>query len=105
MPCSFFGQSTTTKNEPYIKCAQYGTLFNLSTGDVKDTKSWIPTPAIVSNFLRFIFRDPQGVPTYPVREQNGMLQVLVNVNAREQYEKKYWKGVLDASGKADGSYY
>lgn len=42
---------------------------------------------------------------YAVREAGGVMQVLVDVNARAQYETKYWKGILDASGKADGGYY
>lgn len=79
-------------------------MFDLKTGDVKEG-SWIRTPPLISNVLRSIFRDADGLPTYPVRESNGMIQVLVNENARAQYEQKYWKGILDASGKSDGGYY
>lgn len=89
----------------YAKCAQYGTSFDLRTGEVKDAKSWIPSPPLISNFLRVIFSEPQSIPTYLVRESSGMIQVQVNVNARAQYEEKYWKGILDATGKADNGYY
>ena len=40
-----------------------------------------------------------------VREQGGYIEVLVDVNAKAEFEKKYWKGILDAQGKADGGYY
>lgn len=89
----------------YLKDPQYGTLFNLATGEVKDAKSWIVSPFLVSNILRFLFQEPIPLQTYPVRQEGGMLQVLVNINARAQYEQKYWKGILDATGKADGGYY
>ena len=54
--------------------------------------------------LRNVF-EPQGVYTYPVKSQGGKIQVQVNVNARAEYEQGYWKGILDAQGKSDGSYY
>lgn len=89
----------------YIKCPQYGSLFDMKTGEVKDKASWVVSPPIISNAIRFLFPDPIGVPIYPVREENGVIQVCVNMNARGQYEQKYWKGILDASGKADGGYF
>lgn len=87
-----------------MKCPQYGTLFRLSTGEVKEG-SWISFPPLISSVLRLIFKNPAGVLSFPVREQNGMLQTCININARSEYEKAYWKGVLDASGKADGGYF
>lgn len=88
-----------------MKCPQYGTLFDLSTGQVKDKESWVPSPFPVSNIIRALFPEPTGVPVYQVREDQGLMQVLVNINARAQYEEKYWQGILDATGKADGGYY
>ena len=41
----------------------------------------------------------------PVRKQGGQVQVQINVNAKAQFESKYWRGVLDAQGKVDGGYY
>lgn len=41
----------------------------------------------------------------PVRKQGGSVQVQINVNAKAQFESKYWRGVLDAQGKVDGGYY
>lgn len=40
-----------------------------------------------------------------VRSKGGILEAFLNVNARAEYENAYWTGVLDAQGKADGSYY
>merc|ERR1712194_399271 len=47
-------------------------------------------------------QDGQAVP---VRKQGGSVQVQINVNAKAQFESKYWRGVLDAQGKVDGGYY
>lgn len=63
------------------------------------------SPPLISNVLRLLFSEPQGVISYQVRDNGDVLQVLVDVKAREQYEQRYWKGILDASGKADGGYY
>ena len=87
-----------------MRCAQYGTLFELSTGNVKEG-TWVSSPPLISNVLRLLFSEPQGVISYQVRDNGDVLQVLVDVKAREQYEQRYWKGILDASGKADGGYY
>lgn len=35
----------------------------------------------------------------------GGIQVEVDKNARKAYEADYWKGLLDAQGKNDGTYY
>jgi len=35
----------------------------------------------------------------------GNIEVLVDTNAKKAYEADYWKGILDAQGKDDGSYY
>jgi hypothetical protein len=46
------------------------------------------------------------VPVYPVRKTlGGNIEVLINVNAKAQFEQKYWRGVLDSQGKVDGGYY
>ena len=49
-----------------------------------------------ARFLKLLFQ---------VRSQKGNLEVYVDVNARAEYESKYWTGILDAQGKADGGYY
>ena len=34
-----------------------------------------------------------------VRESGGFVEVLLDVDAKAEFEKKYWKGILDAQGK------
>ena len=36
---------------------------------------------------------------------SGEVEVLVDTNAKKAYEANYWKGLLDAQGKDDGTYY
>jgi len=40
-----------------------------------------------------------------LRKQGGYVQALINVNAKAQFEQKYWRGILDSQGKVDGGYY
>lgn len=40
-----------------------------------------------------------AVDTAQVREQGGFVEVLLDVDAKTEFEKKYWKGILDAQGK------
>ena len=77
----------------------FGSRFDLKTGACVE---WLPGG--FGAILRNVF-EPQGVYTYPVKSQGGKIQVQVNVNARAEYEQGYWKGILDAQGKSDGSYY
>ena len=49
---------------------------------------------------------PRGlVGATQVREQGGFVEILLDVDAKADFEKAYWKGILDAQGKADGGYY
>jgi len=85
-----------------IKDPQWGTQYSLDTGDV--VGKWCPSPPIIGGIIGTIF-PVQGVWVPKVREQGGFIEVQVDVNAKAEFEKKYWKGVLDAQGKADGGYY
>ena len=40
-----------------------------------------------------------------MKKQGQNLMVQVDVNAKAAFEAKYWSGVLDAQGKANGKYY
>eukprot|EP00966_Prymnesium_polylepis_P114925 2655877-Prymnesium_polylepis.2 len=44
-------------------------------------------------------------PADQVRKKGNSVQALINVNAKAQFEQKYWRGVLDSQGKVDGGYY
>jgi len=48
-----------------VSCPQFGTRWSLETGEV--VGQWMPSPPVVSSILRLLFRDPEGILTYPVR--------------------------------------
>jgi len=76
------------------------TQFSLKTG--KPIGTWCPSPV---GRLFSLLVGPQSVPVYPCRKSGNNVQVLINVNAKAQFEANYWRGVLDAQGKVDGGYY
>jgi len=76
-----------------------GTKFSLKTGEVVE---WCPGG--IGKIIGGVFT-PVGVPTYPVRQRGGNIEVQVDVNAKLAYESNYWTGILDAQGKSDGTYY
>ena len=83
-----------------IKDPLTGTSFDLKTGQV--VGKWCP------NFpFSFLFSaiEPTGIPVFKVKKDGSSVSVEVNVAARAQFEQGYWKGILDAQGKADGGYY
>lgn len=93
-PLSFGSVKGGTIADPVL-----GTTFSLKTGDVVQ---WCPSG--LGKLIGGAFT-PTGVPTYPVRQRGGYLDVQVDVNAKFNFEANYWSGVLDAQGKADGTYY
>ena len=76
-----------------------GTKFNLKTGAVVE---WCTSP--LGKIVGGLFT-PVGVPVYPLKKGKGGIEVQVDVNYKLAYEQKYWSGVLDAQGKANGKYY
>jgi len=78
-----------------------GTAYNLKTG--KQTGKWCPYP--VGQLIIGRVTTPQDLDTYQVRKKGNSVQALINVNAKAQFEQKYWRGVLDSQGKVDGGYY
>ena len=104
------------------------TLTEFSTKTGKQVGTWCPSP--VGRLLIGRLTSPSDIPVcglrtaslipdylipcseivmplcaVPVRKQGGSVQVQINVNAKAQFESKYWRGVLDAQGKVDGGYY
>jgi len=77
------------------------TAFNLNTGKVDG--EWCPSPIGKLIFGRLIPK--QDATVYPLRKSGAKVQVLINVNAKKQFESNYWRGILDAQGKTDGGYY
>jgi len=49
------------------------------------------------------------IATFEIREAGffggGELEIQIDTNAKAAYEADYWKGILDAQGKNDGTYY
>jgi nitrite reductase/ring-hydroxylating ferredoxin subunit len=83
-----------------------GTRFNLKTGKVAKEADWIIGKAIGGFVGAISGGGLPDVPVYPVRKTlGGNIEVLINVNAKAQFEQKYWRGVLDSQGKVDGGYY
>jgi len=83
-----------------IKDPLTGTSFSLKTGEV--VGNWCP------NFpfsILFGLLEPQGLPVFKAKAGGGQVSVEVDVNAKTNFESGYWKGILDAQGKADGGYY
>jgi len=84
---------------------QYGCTFDIANGQPVGT--WCPSPPIVGGVIGAIMGGPMAVSVFDVRQDffSGDIQVLTDVNAKKAYEADYWKGLLDAQGKDDGSYY
>jgi len=76
------------------------TAYQLKTG--KPTGQWCPSP--VGRLYSLLF-SPSDIPVFPVRKRGNAIEVQVNVNAKLQFESKYWRGILDSQGKVDGGYY
>jgi len=94
-PLSFGKVEGGTIQDPLL-----GTKFDLKTGEV--VGAWCPSG--VGKLVGGLF-DPSGVPTYAVKKSGKAIQVQVDVNYKANFEASYWKGILDAQGKADGKYY
>merc|ERR1719336_271771 len=67
------------------------TAFSLKTGKV--VGKWCPSPLGQILLKRIIPK--QDVPVYKCRKQGSAVQVLINVNAKAQFESGYWRGILD----------
>jgi len=83
-----------------------GTTFNLKTGKKVKGASGLIGKAIGGLTAALSGGDIPDVPVYPVRKGiGGNVEVLINVNAKAQFEQSYWRGILDSQGKVDGGYY
>jgi len=84
---------------------QYGNLFNVYSGLPEG--QWCPSPPVIGSAIGSITGGPTAIAVFEVRESffGGDVEVLVDTNAKRAFEADYWKGVLDAQGKDDGTYY
>lgn len=85
-----------------IVCAQHKSSWSLSTGELAG--EWCPFPPLIGPLLGKL-SPPQKLNVFPVREQGGYIEALLDIDLKSDYEAKYWKGLLDAKGKASGEYY
>merc|ERR1711879_651267 len=84
---------------------QYGNAFDISTG--MPVGAWCPSPPLIGGVIGGLMGGPMAVSVFEVRQDffSGNIEVLTDTNAKKAYEADYWKGILDAQGKDDGSYY
>lgn len=85
-----------------ITCAQHKSSFDLTTGELAG--EWCPFPPLIGPVLGKL-QGPRPLTVFPVRENGGVIEALLDVDARKDYEQDYWQGLLDATGKATGGYY
>jgi len=81
---------------------QYGSKFDAFSGDVVE---WCTFPPLLGPAIGLFMGGPTMIATFNCRDGGGSIQVEVDKNARKAYEADYWKGLLDAQGKNDGTYY
>jgi len=81
-------------------CAQHKTAWRLSDG--KLAGKWCPYPPILGPLLGKL-KAPQDLTVFPVREMNGFIEALIDLDAAKEFESNYWRGILDAQGKATGA--
>jgi len=86
-----------------IVCPLHGSSFKVTTGELLD---WCPSPPIIGP-LTGLPVEKKNLAVFDVRSSffGGDIEVLVDTNAKKAWEADYWKGVLDAQGKDDGTYY
>jgi nitrite reductase/ring-hydroxylating ferredoxin subunit len=86
-----------------IVCPLHGSSFKTTTGELID---WCPSPPIIGPLTGFLV-DKKNLLIFEARTSlfGGDIEVLVDTNAKKAYEANYWKGLLDAQGKNDGTYY
>ena len=79
--------------------------FKVTNGELID---WCVSPPIIGPLTGLIV-EKKNLLVFEVRQGgflgSGDVEVLVDVNAKKAYEANYWKGLLDAQGKDDGTYY
>merc|ERR1712061_648362 len=86
-----------------IVCPLHGSSFKVTTGELID---WCPSPPIIGP-LTGLPVQKKNLAVFDVRSSifGGDIEVLVDTNAKKAWEADYWKGILDAQGKDDGTFY
>jgi len=86
-----------------IVCPLHGSSFKVTTGELID---WCVSPPIIGPLTGLVI-EKKNLAVFNVQSSffGGEVEVLIDTNAKRAYEANYWKGVLDAQGKDDGTYY
>merc|ERR1712187_779559 len=86
-----------------IVCPLHGSSWKFTTGELID---WCPSPPIIGPLTGAVIEKKQ-IAIFEIRTSffGGDVEVQVDTNAKKAYEADYWKGVLDAQGKNDGTFY
>ncbi|CAJ1342379.1 unnamed protein product [Effrenium voratum] len=88
-----------------IVCPLHGSSFQVSDGQLID---WCVSPPVIGPLTGLIV-EKKNLLVFECRQGgflgSGEVEVLVDTNAKKAYEANYWKGLLDAQGKDDGTYY
>lgn len=86
-----------------IVCPLHGSSFKTSNGELID---WCPSPPLIGPITGLLV-EKKNLLIFEVRSNffGGDVEVLVDTNAKKAYEADYWKGLLDAQGKNNGTYY
>ena len=85
-----------------LTCAQHKSSWDLKTGELSGT--WCPFPPVLGPLLGKL-QPPSNLAVFPVRENSGYIEALLDVDAAKAFESNYWFGLLDSKGKATGDYY
>lgn len=86
-----------------LVCPLHKSAFSLEDG--KLVGDWCPFPPVLGPLILGKLEPPKDLAVFPVRASGGNIQVLINRNLKQEFETKYWSGLLDAQGKATGDYY
>lgn len=86
-----------------LVCPLHKSAFSLESG--KLVGDWCPFPPVLGPLVLGKLQPPRDLAVFPVRAAFGNVQVLINRNLKQEFETKYWSGLLDAQGKATGDYY
>jgi len=82
-----------------LTCAQHKSSWDLKTGELAG--EWCPFPPVLGPLLGKL-QAPSRLAVFPVRENSGTIEALLDMDAVAEFESDYWKGLLDAQGKASG---
>ncbi|KAK1862672.1 hypothetical protein I4F81_005240 [Pyropia yezoensis] len=82
-----------------LTCAQHKSSWDLKTGELSG--AWCPFPPVLGPLLGKL-QPPSNLAVFPVRENAGYIEALLDVDAVKAFEANYWAGLLDSKGKATG---